>query len=1324
MSNKSSLWPGPSLLIPIPTDVLLIGQGDVNAQTTWANLKNDYYGLWLFGSTAQPAPFSKGTCPSVGAHLLWTLPNSLRQGQQQTTEGAPVDFPNVPNRWLITRFGYSSPGVAPDSTPTIVQSDILVDAGGNIQHVNQYPYYEDTNLGVRQIGTHMPLDQFKGEDSGTAELKAVGPGDITWAVSYDNIQNVFALHDDLPDETQTYTYSIIGWYADPQKDPLYGLPSDTDKNWQSFLESQFQWTSEDVEQAVADWQAWQKQYGLSGAWDPSSLNLPDQAKAMIEAWHSWQQQNGITTATPDLPTQGLYHSMVATVQWKGKNKSYGTGAPIGSDGKQKLPTLSIANTPEAAISTYMATKASEVPGSGITKEDIPNLALALEAFQRDLLFDLQTDPEWAQSMIHDAKFDKKYYGQQWIVVRSDGSSANPAPSDDNRQGQQSIPLNPVQTQALTQLNTDQTALNELGWTITTQQLELYALAMKKEYLQYNRATIDPSNLTLLTEKVDNSTKAISSALTLNQDQQTTLQNTIKTASDNLQADLGDEYSLKAVDLDPVASPSDPVVLVSGGELDTKLLPPELNGEPQLLPARFTGQAITAISVTYTPVQQEPIAISWKDLLGKITLANWNAFPKEVQGLWLEVLLLDTSNAQLIASIYFEKAGKTPQGNQLAELTTKIQSQQTSCWADFEIKPPTEALTAACGFEGLLPDPVGVAYRPDKNPWTPIFMDWKIKWFPSSAEEVDAMKDWELGELDYSWQGSDLKSPSPEIVFEGRSVLNQKTTQNIQAKFTTFKNDPNYQHLPQNTIENLQWVANNISYMDLVTQSMAGFTLQLTTVMNAMKNQPLDSGIRDLLTGNSYFDPVTGSTAIRDAGPFFPIRSGHFQVLDLWLVDSYGQILPGKSNLLGPDDPIENIIWSPDMTTSSPNYSGSDTNRFGQLPPRISQDAIMIPRFLQRDNDGIFTNSSDSTSPICGWVMANYLDDALMVFDAGGNSQGEVIKVRREVTGDDNTLTIRWDAAPGTNTALGAGPDLPNAHLQDFIDALLATGTSSSGAKAYTELMDAIDSTLWLNNPLKEGNNLSILLGKPLAVVRGEVELTLSGKPAYNQGWFQTGAYYDDQGIYKPQEPPFMSVKFNVRIGDSLMKKNGVMGYFVNDDYTKFYKVYGSTGHTQELQQLLKTGGASLSLGQVKSALSKSSSSSSGYVITDHLITLAANQGPVKLTLIMDPTGDLPIIPGSLPGSSISLPNGPVTAAIENLSATFRTGPLLLDPNQIRMPTPAEVRGDWAWVARKDVTEWQPDMTVTEQTSQATLSPQPLSLMEGWLSLSNFNKNNK
>ena len=46
----------------------------------------------------------------LGVHLHWALPDYFRRGGQATQDG-PVRFPQVPNRWLVTRT--SSPGAAP-----------------------------------------------------------------------------------------------------------------------------------------------------------------------------------------------------------------------------------------------------------------------------------------------------------------------------------------------------------------------------------------------------------------------------------------------------------------------------------------------------------------------------------------------------------------------------------------------------------------------------------------------------------------------------------------------------------------------------------------------------------------------------------------------------------------------------------------------------------------------------------------------------------------------------------------------------------------------------------------------------------------------------------------------------------------------------------------------------------------------------------------------------------------------------------------------------------------------------------------------------------
>ena len=243
--------------------------------------------------------------------------------------------------------------------------------------------------------------------------------------------------------------------------------------------------------------------------------------------------------------------------------------------------------------------------------------------------------------------------------------------------------------------------------------------------------------------------------------------------------------------------------------------------------------------------------------------------------------------------------------------------------------------------------------------------------------------------------------------------------------------------------------------------------------------------------NESFIPVLGTADCPCTNPnppytpadYAPIRSGHFQLLNVWIVDSYGQIMFGRDLPIGKPatSPIPNVQWSESLTTpdNSEKPPTSTLKDYGQLAPRISQAAKANLDLLQSDDDSIFSNSADSTSPICGWVMANHLDNSLIVFDKEGNSEGAIIKVQSEDTASQES--IRWDAAPGLNTALGAPPKLKNEHLKGFVNGLLATGLE--GAEAYDDFMSGIDSALWtLGNPANRNGNLSLLLGRPLAVV--------------------------------------------------------------------------------------------------------------------------------------------------------------------------------------------------------------------------------------------------
>ncbi|RAJ80361.1 hypothetical protein CLV59_105470 [Chitinophaga dinghuensis] len=1315
------VWPGPVVMVPVPIDILRIGKPDVNSTTIWATNKNNYYNLWM-KQIPDPTPFGQGTCPDVGVHLMWTLPYSMRQGQQSDDSAdINVNFPFVPNRWLITRFRYpvqdkNNPNPTPPQLQaTIVCSDMLFDIrdatnNGGTAGASQYPYPDDPAFPIKGIGQPMPLASWKGEArTGEALIKAVGPGDVSWSVAYDNVKNVFTLHDAAESTAAQYTYSLLGWYDEPGDDLMKDISTSTNEEWMDMLQSQFGWSvggSAEVQEAVDDWLAWQKSHGLDGPFDPNKLQLPPQIKNAMIAWNNWRQQYGVKEDQPPLPTQCICHSM-ATVAWQGDTIAYGTGVPTPEGGV----SISVGNNAMEAISAYMATMVVE--GQQQNPANIPIVERALEAFQKDMLAQLNDDPTAVEMAIHADRFEQHTNGQEWIVVRPESTNEDILGTG----GQQSIPLSAADTETLTQLNNKQQELNKLN-------LDLFTLRQEMFQLHVKQTLFVKSTPAATKTQVNNSMAAITQAL---QDQTTARdqkQAEISTDAAAFATKLGTDFVLKAVDLLPAAAPVDPVIMVGGAYMDTKLTSPEQYTDTTELFVRFTGQTVTGINITFT-VNNNPTTqlIAAEDLLNKVTIPTWNIFPKEAMDLWVETMILDTSCAALIASIWFSKTGVSPTNSQMQQLTQQIQAQQTAVWNDSAtLGFHPQALKAVSGIEGVIPSPFAVAFI-TQQPWTPIYMDWKIQYIPSSMDVINSLNNWKLGDIDFDWQGDSLTPPSNNIVLLGRAVMNAKSSQVVKNKMASFHQDPIYDDLPPYVLEDLQRVAGMVGHLDLLTQSMSGFTKQLITSLISINTAPTDANVVKLL-GDSEINFRPKLVNYVDSQPFFPIRSGHFQLVNLWVVDAFGQVLTTKDRFAGPLDPLPNVYWSENLTTSSPNYKNPDTKYYGQLSPRVTQPASVHLNLLQQNNDTIRTNSSDLTSPICGWVMPNHIDNSLMVFDANGINQGAIIKVQRQIEDGneeaDFQYTVRWDAVPGSNTTLGAPPALENEHLQAFITNLLKTGFD--GSVAYDDLMSVIDVTLWpMTNFQSQSGNLSVLLGRPLAVVRGEIHMELAGTAVYNQSWIDTGIYYDNNQNYKPTDPPYMGTPFSVRIGDSYLTGNGAIGYFEADNYDTFYAVYGANGQTNQLLKMFsRNARGKINLAEFAAQKSPEAGFASKYVQQGHTVTLTPERNAVKLTMLVDTSGGIPVIPGSQPTFSVSLPTGPVSNALSNLKSTFRTGPLLLDPDKIKMPTPAEVHGRWGWVARKDVTTWNPEEPIEPYTPIATSDQDNLRLTEGWITLSGAN----
>ena len=75
----------------------------------------------------------------------------------------------------------------------------------------------------------------------------------------------------------------------------------------------------------------------------------------------------------------------------------------------------------------------------------------------------------------------------------------------------------------------------------------------------------------------------------------------------------------------------------------------------------------------------------------------------------------------------------------------------------------------------------------------------------------------------------------------------------------------------------------------------------------------------------------------------------------------------------------------------------------------------------------------------------------------------------------------------------------------------------------------------------------------------------------------------------------------------------------------------------------------------------------------------------------------------------------VTKGLAAIAPTFRFGPVLVDPEQIRMPLATDVAGGWVWDYRADAVAWK-EGAVTNATDDALLGGDPPEASEGWLKL--------
>ncbi len=364
--------------------------------------------------------------------------------------------------------------------------------------------------------------------------------------------------------------------------------------------------------------------------------------------------------------------------------------------------------------------------------------------------------------------------------------------------------------------------------------------------------------------------------------------------------------------------------------------------------------------------------------------------------------------------------------------------------------------------------------------------------------------------------------------------------------------------------------------------------------------------------------------------------------------------------------------------------------FVQLPPALLQPARLDFDLLSAVDDGVkFGPSAPATDPVCGWVLPNHLDASIMAYDAQGDALGEM-SVDFSLT---DQPAVCWTPAPGSRFATLqqlADPVSGIPHLGPFL-----LGLGRQGADTFADFLRAIDETLWTTAPMGAvfDQSLAVLIGRPLALVRAQLQFELDGPAYLDPSW---------QFTFAPQAPAITGYKFACELGNVAQLDDGLIGYFVEDDYGTFHVVQ---------QAGAATGGYLRPIG-----------------VDDNYIHLPFDGVTLAhVSMLVDPRAAVHATTAILPTAALSLPPQFVDDALAAMNVTFRVNGILTDQSiaaptagsseagatTILLPVPKEKTGTWTWLEAEGgagAVTWPNDTT-------ARLSTVPPVLRRGLLQLS-------
>lgn len=590
-------------------------------------------------------------------------------------------------------------------------------------------------------------------------------------------------------------------------------------------------------------------------------------------------------------------------------------------------------------------------------------------------------------------------------------------------------------------------------------------------------------------------------------------------------------------------------------------------------------------------------------------------------------------------------------------------------------------------EGIEPSPLAVTLW--RQAWVPLYLEWEIE---IALGGLHAR--WSLGELDLEPTGEATKGET--IRLTGRSLLTSSSAKNLRDrinKVLTEEEKLEGEGLIAETDEDLlRELANAVGNSDLVGAGLDGLRESLLG-----------------FEGNVAWEGK-GETTLAPKRPPRLLRAGSFKFLRARVVDAFGRTLeiePGAvaSEVLRSEKP-DRYLLRPRINAHARLLARLIDGNTATVPPEGSNG-----RFFEGEASVDQRPKQTSISPIAGWLLPDHVDGALEVFDAQGYPVGQLL--HEPLSG-----AVTWEGAPGTPSPLGELPErmIPNQSVAAMISGLLrrdAVDRTSGKIKdedCLSALLRVIDTTTWTIDPFGTSGPeyLGMLIGRPIAIVRAVVKLDIRDDSA------DYGLGDDARAKRAAAFASFTGCSFEVKLGALTRSQDGLLGYFVDDNYSQFHPV-----HPQVLRDAIKSGPRMGYLGSMEEAAQfhaeadkQSEEIEQAYVSHDPTIDITAGRARI-LTLLMVPDASVHVTSGILPRKSLSLLREWLDEPLKRILPSLRVGPVLVDPDTIRMPKPVYLGTDQLWTRRDSATSWRDDPIVAA-TQEAILPKGSAEAQEGYI----------